>query len=169
MKYNFFLISILFISTMWIFIRCEKDDICLDGTPGTPRLIIRFFDADSVENLKPTGALLVNKVEDSIDVYIRKNIFGTDSISIPLDAKNNLTELKFYNYRGFENENIDTLSFHYDRYDIYLNRACGFKGQFILKDDALSGYQTSESWVKSYKIIKDSILDEKSMHLAIYH
>lgn len=154
---------------MWIFIRCEKDDICLDGTPGTPRLIIRFFDADSVENLKPTGALLVNKVEDSIDVYIRKNIFGTDSISIPLDAKNNLTELKFYNYRGFENENIDTLSFHYDRYDIYLNRACGFKGQFILKDDAVSGYQTSESWVKSYKIIKDSILDEKSMHLAIYH
>ena len=169
MKYNFFLISILFISTMWIFIRCEKDDICLDGTLGTPRLIIRFFDADSVENLKPTGALLVNKVEDSIDVYIRKNIFGTDSISIPLDAKNNLTELKFYNYQGFENENIDTLSFHYDRYDIYLNRACGFKGQFILKDDAVSGYQTSESWVKSYKIIKDSILDEKSMHLAIYH
>ncbi len=154
---------------MWIFIRCEKDDICLDGTPGTPRLIIRFFDADSVENLKPTGALLVNKVEDSIDVYIRKNIFGTDSISIPLDTKNNLTELKFYNYQGFENENIDTLSFHYDRYDIYLNRACGFKGQFILKDDAVSGYQTSESWVKSYKIIKDSILDEKSMHLAIYH
>ncbi|MFL2632840.1 MAG: DUF6452 family protein [Candidatus Marivariicella sp.] len=169
MKYNFFLISILFISTMWIFIRCEKDDICLDGTPGTPRLIIRFFDADSVENLKPTGALLVNKVEDSIDVYIRKNIFGTDSISIPLNTKNNLTELKFYNYQGFENENIDTLSFHYDRYDIYLNRACGFKGQFILKDDAVSGYQTSESWVKSYKIIKDSILDEKSMHLAIYH
>ena len=150
-------------------IRCEKDDICLDGTPGTPRLIIRFFDADSVENLKPTGALLVNKVEDSIDVYIRKNIFGTDSISIPLNTKNNLTELKFYNYQGFENENIDTLSFHYDRYDIYLNRACGFKGQFILKDDAVSGYQTSESWVKSYKIIKDSILDEKSMHLAIYH
>jgi len=169
MKGNFFLISILFISTIWMFIRCEKDDICLDGTPGTPRLIIRFFDADSVENLKPTGALLVNKVEDSIDVYIRKNIFGTDSISIPLDAKNNLTELKFYNYQGFENENIDTLSFHYDRYDIYLNRACGFKGQFILKDDAVSGYQTSESWVKSYKIIKDSILDEKSMHLAIYH
>ena len=169
MKGNFFLISILFISTIWMFIRCEKDDICLDGTPGTPRLIIRFFDADSVENLKPTGALLVNKVEDSTDVYIRKNIFGTDSISIPLDTKNNLTELKFYNYRGFENENIDTLSFHYDRYDIYLNRACGFKGQFILKDDALSGYQTSESWVKAYKIIKDSILDEKSMHLAIYH
>ena len=152
-----------------MFIHCEKDDICLDGTPGTPRLIIRFFDADSVENLKPTGALLVNKVEDSIDVYIRKNIFGTDSISIPLNTKNNLTELKFYNYQGFENENIDTLSFHYDRYDIYLNRACGFKGQFILKDDAVSGYQTSESWVKSYKIIKDSILDEKSMHLAIYH
>ena len=169
MKSNFFLISILFISTIWMFIHCEKDDICLDGTPGTPRLIIRFFDADSVENLKPTGALLVNKVEDSIDVYIRKNIFGTDSISIPLDTKNNLTELKFYNYQGFENENIDTLSFHYDRYDIYLNRACGFKGQFILKDDAVSGYQTSESWVKSYKIIKDSILDEKSMHLAIYH
>ena len=169
MKGNFFLISILFISAISMFVRCEKDDICLDGTPGTPRLIIRFFDADSVENLKPTGALLINKIEDSIDVYIRKNIFGTDSISIPLDTKNNLTKLKFYNFVGFENENIDTLSFHYDRYDTYLNRACGFKGQFILKHDALSGYESNESWVKSYKIIKDSILDEKSMHLAIYH
>ena len=100
---------------------------------------------------------------------MRKNISSTNSLSISLDTKKNLTELKFYNYQGCENENIDTLSFHYDRYDIYLNRACGFKGQFILKDDAVSGYQTSESWVKSYKIIKDSILDEKSMHLAIYH
>ena len=86
-----------------------------------------------------------------------------------LNTTNNFTQLKFYNNWAYENENIDTLSFHYDRYDIYLNRACGFKGQFILKDDALSGYQTSESWVKAYKIIKDSILDEKSMHLAIYH
>ena len=169
MKSNFFLISILFISTIWMFIHCEKDDICLDGTPGTPRLIIRFFDADSIQNFKPTGRLLVNKVEDSTNNFVRKNIFGTDSISIPLNTTNNFTQLKFYNNWAYENENIDTLSFHYDRYDIYLNRACGFKGQFILKDNAVSGYQTSESWVRSYKIIKDSILDEKSMHLAIYH
>ena len=168
MKKNIFLISILFI-TIILFNHCEKDDICLDGTPGTPRLIIRFFDADSIQKLKPTGALLVNKVNDSINLFVRKNIFGTDSISIPLDSNNDYTELKFYNNWGFENQNIDTLSFHYNRYDIYLNRACGFKGQFILKKDALTGYQTKGSWVKSYEIIKDSILDEKSMHLAIYH
>ena len=54
-------------------------------------------------------------------------------------------------------------------YDLYLNRACGFKGQFVLKTNALTGFQSSKSWVKSYKVIKDSILDEKSMHLAIYH
>ncbi len=169
MKTNFFLIPFLFISVIWIFSHCEKDDICLEGTPGTPRLIIRFFDADSTQNLKPTGALLINKIEDSINNYIRKNIFGTDSISIPLNTTKNFTQLKFYNYWGFENENIDTLSFHYDRYDLYLNRACGFKGQFILKTKALSGFQTNESWVKSYKVIKDSIINEKSMHLAIYH
>ena len=42
-------------------------------------------------------------------------------------------------------------------------------GQFILKTNALTGFQTNESWVKSYKVIKDSILNEKSMHMAIYH
>lgn len=169
MKTNFFLIQFLFISVICIFNHCEKDDICLDGTPGTPRLIIRFFDVDSIQNLKPTGPLLINKIGDSISNYIRKNIFGTDSISIPLNTTKNFTQLKFYNYWGFENENIDTLSFHYNRYDLYLNRACGFKGQFILKTNALTGFQSSKSWVKSYKVIKDSILDEKSMHLAIYH
>jgi hypothetical protein len=169
MKTKFFFTPFLFISVICMFYHCEKDDICLDGTPGTPRLIIRFFDADSINNLKPTGAILVNKVSDSDSDYIRKNIFGTDSISIPLNTTKNYTELKFYNHWGFENENIDTLSFHYDRYDLYLNRACGFMGQFILKNNALTGFQTDESWVKSYKVIKDSILNEKSMHMAIYH
>ena len=36
---------------------CEKDDICNEGTPGTPRVVIRFFDNDN-----PTAQLKVYKV-----------------------------------------------------------------------------------------------------------
>ena len=32
------------------FWNCEKDDICEDGTPTTPRMIIEFYD-----NLNPTA------------------------------------------------------------------------------------------------------------------
>ena len=49
---------IFFIVCLLILSSCEKDDICLEGTPATPRLIVVFRDYQdtavkkSVENLK---------------------------------------------------------------------------------------------------------------------
>ena len=44
--------------------------------------------------------------------------------------------------------------------------------EFVARDDLnikIEGISTENSWIKSYKIIKDSILNEDSMHLALYH
>ena len=44
MKTNFFLIPILFISVIWIFSHCEKDDICIEGSENTSRITLGFVD-----------------------------------------------------------------------------------------------------------------------------
>ena len=41
---------LLFLS--YLTLGCEKDDICNEGTPGTPNVVIRFFDKDSPEEGK---------------------------------------------------------------------------------------------------------------------
>ena len=169
MKRKIILISILIILSFTSLSKCERDDICIEGTTGTPNLIIRFFDANNINEPKNVPFLLINKLDDDYQDYIRRYLIGNDSISIPLKSYQDFTQLKFFYNWGGEDENIDTLKINHDRFDIYLSRACGFKGQFILNENSIEGIGTENSWIKSYKIIKDSILNENSMHLALYH
>ena len=168
MRKKTILISFLFILSIMFFNRCERDDICIEGTTGTPSLIIRFFDVNTNEP-KIVPFLVINKINDDYKDYLRRYLLGVDSISLPLKSSQDFTQLKFFYNWGGEDENIDTLKINHDRFDIYINRACGFKGQFIFKDNPIEGIGSEDSWIKSYKIIKDSILNEDSMHLAMYH
>ena len=169
MKRKIILISILIILSFTSLSKCERDDICIEGTAGTPNLIIRFFDANNINEPKNVPFLVINKLDDDYRDYIRRYLLGNDSISIPLKDSQDFTQLKFFYNWGGEDENIDTLKINHDRFDIYMDRACGFKGQFILNENPIEGIGTENSWIKSYKIIKDSILNENSMHLALYH
>ena len=169
MKNKLIIFSIIATVFFLSLIRCEKDDICIEGTEGTPSLIVRFFDFNNITEPKTVPFLVINKLDDDYKDYIQRYLLGIDSISIPLKSSNDFTELKFFYNWGSEEENIDTLKINYYRFDTYLNRACGFKGQFIFKENAIEGISTENSWIKSYKIIKDSILNEDSMHLALYH
>ena len=49
----------ILIFVIWFFAGCEKDDICLRETPGTPRLVIELFDIDNKNNLKSTNGLKI--------------------------------------------------------------------------------------------------------------
>ena len=169
MKRKIILISILIILSFTSLNKCERDDICIEGTAGTPNLIIRFFDANNINESKNVPFLVINKLDDDYLDYIRRYLIGNDSVSIPLKGSQDFTQLKFFYNWGGEDENIDTLKINHDRFDIYMNRACGFKGQFIFNENPIEGIGTENSWIKSYKIIKDSILNENSMHLALYH
>tara|TARA_B100000780_G_scaffold87367_1_gene60094 strand:- start:1708 stop:2217 length:510 start_codon:yes stop_codon:yes gene_type:complete len=151
------------------FTKCERDDICIEGTQGTPNLIVRFFDSDNTSELKKVPFLLINDLNSPNEEYLNRYIFGADSIVIQLNETKDFTQLKFFYDWGSENQNIDTLKFNHNRIDEYINRACGFRGQFVLKEKAIEGIGTLDSWVKSFKVIKDSISNENSMHLAIYH
>ena len=157
---------ISFYSLLIIFIfNCEKDDICLEGTPGTPRLIIRFFDQNEKIIPKPLSNVTIKALSKDED-YV---VFSGDSLGIPLKLISNSTIYTFTYLDVLDNqEKIDTLKFNYKREDYYVNRACGFLSNLIFTTPALE-ILDKESIFLDFKILNDTIKNENQAHLAIYH
>lgn len=157
---------ISFYSLLIIFIfNCEKDDICIEGTPGTPRLIIRFFDQNEKIIPKPLSNVTVKALSKDED-YV---VFSGDSLGIPLKLISNSTIYTFTYLDVLDNqEKIDTLKFNYKREDYYVNRACGFLSNLIFTTPALE-ILDKESIFLGFKILNDTIKNENQAHLAIYH
>ena len=170
---NKFLFSILITFCFTNLSNCERDDICLEGTPGTPNLIIRFYDAENINNPKPLRLLIQEMDDDKTDLssYLIRFLIPGDSVSVPLSSSKDYTEYKLFNNWGtnISDPQIDTLRINHSRNDTYLNRACGFIGQYIFSENPIEGISSDKSWIKSYKIVKDSILNEESKHLILYH
>ena len=59
---------------------CEKDDICLEGTLGTARMIILFKDHQNPQSKKQVSDLLIVGL-GQLDTL---TTFSGDSIAIPL-------------------------------------------------------------------------------------
>ena len=157
---------IFFYSLLIIFIfNCEKDDICIEGTPGTPRLIIRFFDQNEKIIPKPLSNVTIKALGKDED-YV---VFSGDSLGIPLKLISNSTIYTFTYLDVLDNQDkTDTLKFNYKREDYYVNRACGFLSNLIFTTPALE-ILDKESIFLGYKILNDTIKNENQAHLAIYH
>ena len=157
---------IFFYSLLIIFIfNCEKDDICIEGTPGTPRLVIRFFDQNEKIITKPLSNVIIKALSEDED-YI---VFSGDSLGIPLKLISNSTIYTFTHLDDLDNqEKVDTLKFNYKREDYYVNRACGFLSNLIFTTPALE-ILDKESIFLGFKILNDTIKNENQAHLAIYH
>ena len=155
-----------FYSLFIIFLfNCEKDDICLEGTPGTPRLIIRFFDQNEKFTRKALSNVSIKALSEE-EEYI---VFSGDSLVIPLKLVSNTT---IYTFRILDDsanqEKVDTLKFNYKREDYYINRACGFLSNLIFTEPGLE-ILDKESIFLGFNILKDTIKNEKQAHLAVYH
>tara|TARA_B100001029_G_C14787889_1_gene300190 strand:- start:103 stop:546 length:444 start_codon:yes stop_codon:yes gene_type:complete len=146
-------------------IACEKDDICIESEIGTPRIILSFYDKTNKTLKKPVENLLIKGIEreDTLD------IFSGDSIAIPLRNNSNFSKYEFILNSGSENSNNDTIQFEYSRYDLYINRACGFKSNYILNDPPAKLFNIDSPWIEQILKLKDTILNENNAHLAIYH
>jgi len=146
-------------------ISCEKDDICIESEIGTPRIILSFYDKTNKTLKKPVENLLIKGIEreDTLD------IFSGDSIAIPLHNNSNFSKYEFILNAGGENSNNDTIQFEYSRYDLYINRACGFKSNYILNDPPAILFNMESPWIEQVLKLKDTILNENNSHLAIYH
>lgn len=164
-KILFGFFSILFAMS---FFNCEKDDICEDGTPTTPRMIIEFYDNNnptakkSVTNLAVvaqniTDTLLFNGVS-KIEIPLKTNAENV-SFNFVHDSKNTTVSLR----------NTDEVIANYTRSDVFISRACGYKTVFTLNDSNGLDFTTdTDNWIKEIAIQNHNILNENEVHVKIF-
>ena len=144
---------------------CEKDDICNEGTPGTPRVVIRFYDQNNPSQFKSVSGFAFKEINQE-KAY---RLLSGDSTALPMDLSKAYTR---YAVIISSNDSItiaDTLQFnHGDRKDIYSRRACGFSAEYRLMDPPITVIG-SPTWYIRSTILLDSIRNEDQAHLAIYH
>lgn len=153
-----------------IFSGCEKDDICSENTPTTPRLIIDFYDLTNptlTKNVTNLGIL-----GEGLNTVILFN--GVSKIQIPLDISKDISKYQFI--LNYENSNpafinSDQLQFDYSRNNVYVSRACGYKTLFML--DTTNPFTQTDSasldglWMKNITVLQSNISNENETHLSI--
>lgn len=162
----------LLLPTAWVclcflFFACEKDDICNEGTPGTPKLVIRFYDQENPTEAKDLPGIKIQYIARDYPIYEKTT---NDSIALPMDLTSNATRYAFILPTSTASLTIaDTLQFnHHNRIDEYTRRACGYKASFQLTNPPVS-VTNSASWFIRAEILTDTIRNEEQAHLAIYH
>ena len=164
-KYAILLLITLFAFSFW---NCEKDDICIESTPTTPRVVIEFY-----EDANPTVLKQVANLGIIAPGFTEGFSFnGVSTITAPLKTSSNTTTLQFIQNGSdtdTSNDNIDEIVFNYTREDIYVSRACGYKTNFTL--DAITGAvltTDANNWIQNITIEKTTIANENETHIKIY-
>ena len=148
----FFIFITLIISTLY---SCQ-DEFCLDAT--TPALTIRFYNYDTVTQTK--SVTLVVWANDMDTLYDGTT---TDSLSIPLDTQNNSVIYHLSILDSIDSE--EDLNISYTTEDVFVSKACGFKGVF----NNLTISATNNNWIDSLATTVTEITNENEAHVKIYH
>jgi hypothetical protein len=164
MNHKLFLFILLLVS----FSSCEKDDICAKGTPVTPRIIIEFYDAAQPTVMK--NVIQLGVIEPNLTSGLA--FTGVSKIQVPLKTNQNSTILRFIQNGGdtnASNDNIDILTFNYQRVDEYVSRACGFKTLFYLNEtNPITLTADSNNWIQNIQVQQTNIENENEVHVKIY-
>ncbi len=148
--------SFLFLLVI-IFLGCEKDDICIEGSENTSRITLGFVDYKtkgpkdiSLESIRGIGI-------DSIIEGINGNY-----LKFPLMVNSNITKYVFE-----YNQTLDTLTIHHRTIHKYLNRSCGYVSNFIVKSD--TEISKNHGWIREVSILNDSIFNEEKTNILIHY
>ncbi len=169
-------ISALLLLLLIIAPSCEKDDICAETTATTPKLILRFYDITSQEDTKNATGLRVTEFNET-NAISNLNVVTTDSISLPLRTDVNVTKFTFHkDYEAITNTegdtisiegNLDIVTINYEREDVYVSRACGFKTIFNII--TFSVEDDGDKWILNSDIINFTVENEFTAHVKILH
>ena len=87
---------------------CEPDDICLEGTTGSPNLIVVFYDKNQTDTKKSVTDLQIKGLDMETLLYDST----TDSISLPIKTISNSTSFSLI---ATQNGNTleDIITFNY--------------------------------------------------------
>jgi hypothetical protein len=114
---------------IFFFLNCEKDDICIQDIQETPDLILLMLDSEDNNTRKSPLGFRIRAIGTE-NILTQSN---GDSIPLPLNTQEKVTQFEFILNEGNDNENIDTLQINYQRIDQFINRACGYRANFILQ------------------------------------
>ena len=154
-------LSTLIVVALLSLTSCEPDDICLEDTPRTPKLIVVFYDKNqsdskkSITDLQVKGmdmeGILYNTTTDSIALPL-KTLAGSTSFSLTATQNGNATE--------------DIITFNYNPEDQFISRACGYKTVFT---NLTFSTGNPLSFISSIEILTNTISDNKNTHVKILH
>lgn len=165
-KLKIFAIALLLANSFW---SCEKDDICPEGTPTTPQVVIEFYDAANPENLKNVNLRVVSPgFPEDTETNVHP---GVSKIKVPLKTNEDETVLQFIQNGDDSdsiNDNTDVLTFNYSRTDIYVSRACGYKTVFQLNEGSPTLTNDGSNWISSLNVTQSNIQYENETHIKIY-
>ena len=140
---------------IFFFLNCEKDDICIQDIQETPDLILLMLDSEDNNTRKSPLGFRIRAIGTE-NILTQSN---GDSIPLPLNTQEKVTQFEFILNEGNDNENIDTLQINYQRIDQFINRACGYRANFILQQPSITLLNPGNDWIKGYIILKDTITD----------
>ena len=98
---------------IFFFLNCEKDDICIQDIQETPDLILLMLDSEDNNTRKSPLGFRIRAIGTE-NILTQSN---GDSIPLPLNTKEKVTQFEFILNEGNDNENIDTLQINYQRID----------------------------------------------------
>ena len=152
------------------FSACEKDDICVEG--NTPLLVISFYNSTDTLTKKKVPSFRVVGMGKNTTVNTVVDRSDLDSIALPLKINDGPTSFLFIensadNEEGFENGNIDTVTFSYRTREVFISRACGY----IANYDNVEGSLTPDTsnWIQSIFTMDSIVTNQATAHVKIFH
>ena len=136
---------------------CEPDDLCAESIADTQDLVIRFYDADQPDQLKPIPSLTATGQDLETSLVFQE----TDSIALPLRVNNNQTDFVLS-----KDEVEDVLEIQYTTSDHYISRGCGFKTLFSVENLQI---KEPYNWIQSVELITSEVVHDSLAHVKIYH
>lgn len=153
---------------------CERDDICPESTPTTPRLKIDFMDNSNPDDPKNVTFLRIQGLghDTHLGEYSGSAQY-TDSIALPLKTDDTVTQYSLIKDYDEETDptsgNADTITIQYTTKEIYVSRACGYK--HIFENVSVAVEPDDDNWIQLIQSVTENqtVEDENSAHFTISH
>ena len=154
-------LSTLIVVALLSLTSCEPDDICLEDTPRTPKLIVVFYDKNQSDSKKSITDLQVKGMDMEGILYNTT----TDSIALPLKTLAGSTS---FSLTATQNGNAaeDIITFNYDPEDQFISRACGYKTIF---NNLTFSTGNTLNFISEIEILTNSISISNNIHVKILH
>jgi hypothetical protein len=150
------------------FSSCEKDDICDTNTPTTPKIVIEFYDVANPTTLKNVTNLGVIAPGFTSGF----GFTATSKIKVPLKTFEDSSVLYFIQNGSIDpttDDNLDEITFNYNRKTVFVSRACGYKTLFTLNStNPITVTPDLNNWIQNVIVLQPNIENEDETHIKIY-